>query len=124
MKGKLKFLIVDDDSVNMIVARKSLERRNVEVLSAFDAFEALEIIDKNEDLDAVVTDIQLPGMDGGEMVRRMREKGGAAGFLPVFAVTAYGFIYGRESLLESGFGDVFTKPVDYDELLDKIVRFL
>ena len=124
MRGKLKFLIVDDDPVNMIVARKSLERRNVEVLSAADAFEALDIIDKNDDLDAVITDIQLPGMDGGEMVRKMREKEGPSSILPVFALTAFGSIYGTESLSESGFGYVFAKPVNYDELLDKILMYL
>lgn len=124
MPAKLKFLIVDDDPVNMIVAKKILERRNVEVLSAADAFEALEIVDKNKDLDAVVTDIQLPGMDGGEMVRKMREKGGDCSLIPVFAVTAFGSVYGKDFLLESGFGEVFTKPVDYDEMLDKILMYL
>ena len=125
MSEKLKILVVEDDPASLIVSVKSLERRKVEVLSARDAFEALDIYDKSENLSAVLTDIQLPGMDGTEMMRKMREKEEISGIaVPIFAMTAYAFDEDRKSFLELGFDDVFIKPVDYDKILETIQLYL
>lgn len=125
MADKLKILIVEDDPVNLIVSVKSLEHRNVEVFFATDAFDALKLYDNTENLSAVITDIQLPGMDGTEMMRRMRSKEEETGVpIPIFAVTAYAFEENRRHFLELGFDDVFIKPVDYDDILKTIQRYL
>ena len=123
MTEKLKILIVEDDQANLIVSVKSLERRNVEVLAATDAYEALDIYDKAENLSAVITDIQLPGMDGTEMMRKMRSKEEFTGIsIPIFAMTAYAFGEERENFKAIGFDDIFIKPVDYDKILE-IIQF-
>ncbi len=125
MAEKLKVLIVEDDPANLIVSVKSLERRNVEVLSARDAFEALDVYDNTENLSAVLTDIQLPGMDGTEMMRKMRVKEELTKIsVPIFAMTAYAFEEDRKHFLEQGFDDVFIKPVDYDKILETIQFYL
>lgn len=125
MFDKLKVLIVEDDPANLIVSVKSLERRNVEVISATDAFEALDIYDNAENLSAVLTDIQLPGMDGTEMMRKMREKEEITRIaIPIFAMTAYALDEERKFFKNIGFDDVFIKPVNYDKILETIQFYL
>ena len=125
MAEKLKILIVEDDPVNLIVSVKSFERRSVEVLSTTNAFDALTLYDNISDLSAVITDIQLPGMDGIEMMQKMRAKEKITRIaIPVFAMTAYAFEEARWNFLAEGFDDVFIKPVDYDEVLKTIQLYL
>ena len=125
MAEKLKILIVEDDPVNLIVSVKSFERRSVEVLSTTNAFDALTLYDNISDLSAVITDIQLPGMDGIEMMQKMRAKEKITRIaIPVFAMTAYVFGEGKEYFKNLGFDDVFIKPVDYDEVLKTIQLYL
>ena len=125
MTEKLKILIVEDDPASLIVSVKSLEHRNVDVVSATNAFEALEIYDKSGNLSAVLTDIQLPGMDGTEMMHRMREKEEETGIaVPIFAMTAYAFGEEKENFKAVGFDDIFIKPVDYDEILKTVQLYL
>lgn len=125
MAEKLKILIVEDDPVNLIVSVKSFERRNVVVFSATDAFDALKLYDNISDLSAVITDIQLPGMDGIEMMQKMREREAVTRIaIPVFAMTAYAFEENRQNFLAQGFDDVFIKPVDYDDILKTIQFYL
>ena len=125
MTEKLKILIVEDDPASLIVSVKSLERRNVEVVSATNAFEALELYDKTDNLSAVLTDIQLPAMDGTEMMRKMRQKEEDTGIaVPIFAMTAYAFGEEKEKFKAIGFDDIFIKPVDYDKILEVIQFYL
>jgi len=125
MAEKLKILIVEDDPANLIVSIKSFERRNVEVFSAANAFDAMVIYDKTAGLSAVITDIQLPGMDGIEMMHKMRVKEELTKIsVPIFAMTAYSFEEDRKKFVEQGFDDVFIKPVDYDKILETIQFYL
>ena len=125
MLKELKILIVEDDPANLIVSVKSLERRKVNVISAADAYEALDIYDKTDNLAAVITDIQLPGRDGTEMMRRMRLKEESKGIsVPIFAMTAYAFGEEKNKFKEIGFDDVFIKPVNYDKILETIQFYL
>lgn len=125
MNEKLKILIVEDDSVSLIVSVKSMEKRGVKVVSAMDANEALAVYENAPDLSAVLTDIQLPGTDGVEMMRKMRQKEESTGIsIPIFAMTAYVFGEGKEYFKGFGFDDVFIKPVDYDEVLKTVQLYL
>lgn len=125
MAERLKILIVEDDPANLIVSVKILERRKVEVLAAADAYEALKIYDNADNLSAVITDIQLPGMDGTEMMCKMREKEEETGIsIPIFAMTAYAFGEEKENFKAIGFDDIFIKPVDYDKILETIQFYL
>lgn len=125
MADRLKILIVEDDPANLIVSVKSFERRNIEVFSAANAFDAMEIYDKTAGLSAVITDIQLPGMDGIEMMHKMRAKEESTRIsVPIFAMTAYSFEEDRKHFVAQGFDDVFIKPVDYDKILETIQFYL
>ncbi len=123
MAEKLKILIVEDDPASLIVSVKSFERRGVEVLVATDAYGALKLYIETSNLSAVITDIQLPGMDGTEMMCLMRAEEERTGIaVPIFAMTAYSFEEDRKKFVAQGFDDVFIKPVDYDKML-KTIQF-
>ena len=125
MFEELKILIVEDDPVSLIVSVKSMEKRGVKVVSAMSAVEALAVYENAPDLSAVLTDIQLPGTDGVEMMRKMRQKEEESGIaIPIFAMTAYALGEEKENFKTIGFDDVFIKPVDYDELLETIQLYL
>ena len=125
MFEELKILIVEDDPVSLIVSVKSMEKRGVKVVSAMSAVEALAVYENAPDLSAVLTDIQLPGTDGVEMMRKMRQKEESTGIsIPIFAMTAYVFGEGKEYFKNLDFDDVFIKPVDYDEILKTIQLYL
>ena len=125
MFENLKILIVEDDPASLIVSVKSMEKRGVKVVSAMSASEALAVYENESDLSAVLTDIQLPGMDGTEMMHRMREKEKDTGIaVPIFAMTAYAFGEEKENFKAIGFDDIFIKPVDYDEILKTMQPYL
>ena len=125
MFENLKILIVEDDPASLIVSVKSMEKRGVNVVSVMSASEALAVYENESDLSAVLTDIQLPGMDGTEMMRRMRKKEEETGIaVPIFAMTAYAFGEEKENFKAIGFDDIFIKPVDYDEILKTMQLYL
>lgn len=125
MFENLKILIVEDDPASLIVSVKSMEKRGVNVVSVMSASEALAVYENEPDLSAVLTDIQLPGMDGTEMMRRMRKKEEETGIaVPIFAMTAYAFGEEKENFKAIGFDDIFIKPVDYDEILKTMQLYL
>ena len=85
--GKRSILIVEDNAVNMKLARNVLRSRGYRIIEATTGEEALELL-RGELPDLVLMDIQLPGMDGLEVTRRIKEDPATAG-LPVVALTAH-----------------------------------
>ena len=79
-----KILVVEDDNELNLLFCRTLERNGYETLAASDASEALEIID-TESVDLIISDVMMPGMDGFEFVRQLRE---AQMTLPIMMITA------------------------------------
>ncbi len=74
--------------------------------------------------DCVLLDISLPGMDGNEILRRIRQNGALTG-LPVIALTAHAMAGDREKFLAAGFDEYVTKPIiDENELFSAIERLI
>ncbi len=104
-----RILVVEDDEVNQLVARGVLESAGAEVSIAANGREALGLI-RPGSFDAVLMDLQMPGMDGIETTRRLREDPALAD-LPIIAMTASAMAGDRERLLEAGMNDYVAKPV-------------
>ena len=107
-------LVVDDNVINQQVAREVLLRAGVHVELAGSGAEALHLVDLAP-FDAVLMDIQMPGMDGYETTARIRAQPRHAQ-LPLIAMTAHAVPGFRESSLGMGMNDYVTKPIDPERL--------
>jgi CheY-like chemotaxis protein len=114
-----RILVVDDNEDGAQMLAQLLEARGHEIKVAFDGEAALEVLQAFAPTLALV-DIGLPGMDGHELARHMRERGVAARLI---AVTGYGRESDRERALAAGFDDHLVKPVTLARL-DEVIRNL
>lgn len=117
--GGRKLLLVDDDMRNLFALSKSLRARGMNVVLAQDGYKALQQLQENGDIELVLMDIMMPGMDGYETTREIRRQPQWAE-LPIIAVTAKAMHGDRDKCLEAGANDYLTKPVDLDKLLSMI----
>jgi CheY-like chemotaxis protein/signal transduction histidine kinase/HAMP domain-containing protein len=115
IKGK-KVLVVDDDVRNIFALTSLLEQHGVEVVSAETGKEAIDLLEKDEEIDAVLMDIMMPEMDGYETTRQIRQNTRHR-LLPILALTAKAMKGDREKCLEAGASDYIAKPVNAEELL-------
>jgi two-component system cell cycle response regulator DivK len=113
-KQKLTILVVDDDETNLTLARALLEADGFVVVTAVDAISTFDVL-KDVEPALILMDIQLPGMDGWELTRRLK-KNIATSHIPIIALTAYGKHGDAERAREAGFSEFVAKPVSTREL--------
>jgi CheY-like chemotaxis protein len=111
-----KVLIVDDDARNIFALSTVLENQEMDVLSATNGRQAIEIIENTANLSMVLMDIMMPEMDGYQTMREIRNKPRFRA-LPILALTAKAMKGDREKCLEAGASDYIAKPVNTDQLL-------
>ncbi len=111
-----KVLIVDDDVRNIFALTTLLEHQDMDVISATNGKQAIELIHEIPEVSAVLMDIMMPDMDGYETMREIR-KDPRFRTLPILALTAKAMKGDREKCLEAGASDYISKPVNTDELL-------
>ncbi|MFC1588893.1 ATP-binding protein [Pseudomonadota bacterium] len=118
-------LLVEDNPINQMVARKMLEKTGLQSELAANGKEALEFL-KQEKFDAVLMDCQMPEMDGFEATRlwREQEQHSGNGRLPIIAMTANVMEGDRERCLASGMDDYLGKPVRQAELGAVLQRWI
>lgn len=125
-KGK-NLLVVEDNEINMEIIKAILERTHAHVVCAWDAEEAIDIISESHEnyFDLILMDIQLPGMNGysaARTIRCMDRKDSVT--IPIIAMTANAFSQDVEKALNSGMNAHVAKPIDVDELFQKMYHFL
>ncbi len=115
LRGR-KVLVVDDDARNIFALTSLLENHEIEVISATNGRQAIDILKNTPDLSMVLMDIMMPEMDGYETMREIRS---APNFrtLPILALTAKAMKGDREKCLDAGASDYIAKPVNTDQLL-------
>jgi class 3 adenylate cyclase/CheY-like chemotaxis protein len=115
--AKTRVLVVDDQPPNIRLLEAILVPRGYDVTPASSGEEALAVLDQS-DVDLVLCDIVMPGMDGYQVCRAIRERPATA-YLPVVMVTASGDEQ-KIKALEAGADDFLTKPVNQSELLARV----
>ena len=117
-----KILLVEDNEVNRRLAGFLLRSQGYQVREATSAIEAFEIL-RTEHPDLIVMDIQLPGMDGLEATRKLKEQPNTAD-IPVIAVTSYAMKGDREKALAAGCAGYVTKPIDKNIFIEEVAARL
>ncbi|MBK6900204.1 MAG: response regulator [bacterium] len=111
----MRFLVAEDDEFNRLVILEMLAllypAADVALAADGDAAASLAAA---QDFDVVLTDIDMPGLDGIGLLRKLREELGLR--MPVISVTAFAVVGDRERLLMNGFDGYVSKPIDMDEL--------
>jgi two-component system alkaline phosphatase synthesis response regulator PhoP len=113
-----KILVVDDDSAVVKLLVAALEKNNYEALSASSGENALELLAQTS-VDAAILDVMLPGMDGLELLKRLRNHP-LYNQLPILMLTCKDSEFDSVIGLELGADDYLAKPVRYHELLARL----
>jgi PAS domain S-box-containing protein len=122
-----RVLVVEDNAVNMMIGVAMLEHWGVEVTQAADGPQALAAVERaarsGQPFDAVLMDVQMPGMSGYEATRLLRKRWSLLQ-LPIVALTAAALTSERERATEIGMNDFLTKPIDANKLRMALQRVL
>jgi PAS domain S-box-containing protein len=119
----LRILLVEDNRINQLVAKRLLERRGHTVVAADSGRQALEIL-ADAPFDCVLMDVEMPELSGPETLALMRDdrRFGPAAATPAVALTAHALKGYREQMLAAGFDDYVPKPIDMHELDAALAR--
>ncbi len=117
VKKGLKVLIVDDDEFAVTYLSTILKEYGKDMLVAKTGIEAVDICRDNPDIDVVLMDIKIPGIDGYEATRQIREFNKE---VFIFAQTAYAQSGDREKSIQAGCDDYISKPINKEKLLEII----
>ncbi len=122
LRGK-HVLVIDDDARNVFAITSTLELHGLLVTQASDGRRGIEALRAAPEIDLILMDVMMPGMDGYATMAAIRQMP-RFGRLPIIAVTARAMPGDREKSLAAGANDYVTKPVDTDELLSCMERWL
>ena len=115
-------LVVEDNALNLKLIRDVLEYAGFTVLVATSGEEGVDVATRGG-LDLVLMDLQLPGIDGTEALRRIRAHPGTRE-LPVVAVTAFAMLADREQVSSAGFDGYIEKPISTRALPEMVRRYV
>jgi putative two-component system response regulator len=121
MKDKPVILVVDDQPPNIELLEAYLVPQGYEIVKAANGEEALEKLFSNQ-IDVMLLDVMMPGMDGFEVIRRVKQENKYRNHrrLPIILVTALRETEDRIKGIEAGCDDFLSKPVDKMELLARV----
>lgn len=115
-------LLVDDNPANLQLASELLRGLNTQVVQASNGLQAIDAC-KTQQFDVIFMDIQMPGMDGFETTKRIRELEKDTQRTPIIALTAHSLTEQKAELLISGMDDCISKPVSESQLAHIINRW-
>ncbi|MEZ5508986.1 MAG: 7TM diverse intracellular signaling domain-containing protein [Gammaproteobacteria bacterium] len=116
-------LIVEDNPVNQMVLKASLNRLGLKTLLASNGEEALDLLQEHP-VEIILMDCQMPVMDGFAATRAIRALEGDKALIPIIAITANAMSKDRDRCVEAGMNDYMSKPVDLHELKEKLLKWL
>jgi len=115
---KIRVLLVDDEEDFVETLAQRLEVRDLDVSTALNGTDALERLEDRE-IDVVVLDLQMPGVDGIQVLRKIKE---GKPLIEVIMLTGHATVETAIEGMKLGAFDFLTKPTETEELLEKIAR--
>jgi CheY-like chemotaxis protein len=112
--------LVAEDNDNNYLLFKSILQNDYQLLHAHDGVEAVELFNANQP-DLILMDINMPRMDGNEATREIRK---VSETVPIVAVTAYAFASDKERIMENGFNEYVSKPINVKRLREVVKAML
>lgn len=119
---KLSLLIVDDNNINRIVMKKTIQAFNINVTEAENGYEAIKIA-KEINFDMILMDILMPGLNGYETCENIRKLGGLNSSIPIVAVSANEVESTKEKALSYGMSGVLEKPLNKNDLKNLLTDY-
>jgi len=118
-------LYIEDHPDNMTLVRRILQSEGYTLIEAKTGFQGI-LIAESQDIDVILLDINLPDVDGYEVARRLRksEKKTALARIPIVAITANAMKGDAQKALEAGCNMYISKPINIQELLEKVAKFV
>ena len=116
--GNKKILIVDDNKLNIKVARRALQDFNFEIEECYDGQECLDHVVNGNEYDLILMDIMMPNMSGETAIAKLKENPNFK--IPTIALTADAVAGAREKYLGEGFIDYIAKPFNKDQIKEKL----
>ena len=113
-----KILIVDDNKLNIKVARRALDGFNFEIEECYDGQECLDKVVNGNEYDLILMDIMMPNMSGETAIAKLKENPNFS--IPTIALTADAVAGAREKYLGEGFVDYIAKPFSKDQIKEKL----
>lgn len=122
----MKKILLVDDEVDLELLAKQKFRQQIssgvfELLFAQNAYDALDLLKQEPHVSIVISDINMPGMDGLTLLRKVKEFNPA---IKTIVVSAYGDVKTFRAAMNAGVFDFITKPIDFQDLADTIGRAL
>jgi DNA-binding NtrC family response regulator len=116
----LPFVMLVDDEVPFVEAMsRRLSRRDLKLLTAFSGQEALEKLDKNRNVDVVILDVKMPGMDGVEALQEIKR---AHPLIEVIMLTAFATVESAVEGMKLGAFVYLMKPCELEQLMSKVAE--
>jgi CheY-like chemotaxis protein len=118
-----KLLVAEDNYINLVVVSRMLKSLGHAFDAAENGLDCLTLFNQN-DYDLVLTDIQMPGLDGMQVASKIRTMKPEKRDVPIVAMTANADLAGAERFYEAGINDVLAKPFNKVDLLNCIEKWL
>lgn len=115
--GNKKILIVDDNKLNIKVAKRALQDFNFEIEECYDGLECVEKVKENN-YDLILMDIMMPNMSGETALQKLKEN--SSFNTPVIALTADAIAGAKEKYISEGFVDYIAKPFSKEQIKEKL----
>lgn len=110
-------MLVDDESSFLETLAKRLNKRNIETIETYSGNECLGALETHQTVDVILLDVKMPGMDGIETLKRIKEK---FPLMEVIMLTGHATVEAGINGMKLGANDFLMKPCDIDELVSKL----
>jgi len=120
-RPKKTILVIEDDVASYKLIEASLKSSQLNLLHAENGIQAIEHFDSNNDIQLVLLDIRLPGLNGYEVLSHIKK---TCPNLPIIAQTAYSMSDDREKCLNAGCHEYISKPISISKLRELVQKYI